>query len=561
MSSGSLDREVLKSKSRDELSQIAVALGAKPSSRSRKAEIVDLIIDQAKPPDAAERESGPADAVLDEAIRSEADATEGPTTDRSDEPRSADGPQATATEPVGEQSQVPRRRRRRAAAPDDGSEGTSEGGQTQAKERGPEIGDGKEKPAAEGETTTTVAEPGNRRRRRRGRNRDADGDDTVDSEPVAVTGVLDLRDEGYGFLRTNGLLPSREDVYVSAKQVRLYGLRRGDVLTGAARPAARSEKNPAMLRIDTVSGRQADSSDGRPSFGDLTPVFPTERLRLERLDRPDDLTSRVIDLMAPIGKGQRGLIISPPRAGKTTMLKGIAQAIEANHPDVELIVLLLDERPEEVTDLQRSIAGEVVASTFDRPPEEHAQVAELTLERARRMVEDGRDVVVLLDGMTRLARAYNLSASGNARVLAGGVDAGALHPTKQFLGAARNLEDGGSLTILATILVETGSVTDDVIFEELRDTANMEVRLDGRLSDRCVHPAIDLERTSTRHDDLLMEPSQFELTRKLRRTVSNTMSGEGDDRPGAALELLLDRLAGFPTNEAFLADVAKNATT
>ncbi len=376
-------------------------------------------------------------------------------------------------------------------------------------------------------------------------------------EPVAITGSLDLRDEGYGFLRINGSLPSRDDAYVSVRQVRQFGLRRGDMISGASRPAGHKEKNPALLRIDTVNGLDPELARNRPRFEDLTPLFPDERLVLEHRDDPYNMTARIIDLVSPIGKGQRGLIVSPPKAGKTTVMKQIARAIERNNPEVHLIVLLVDERPEEVTDMKRWLQrGEVAASTFDRPAEEHIQVAELTIERAKRLVEMGKDVCVILDGITRLARAYNLGAPVSGRIMSGGIDASALYPPKKFFGAARNVEEGGSLTILATALVETGSRMDEVIFEEFKGTGNMELKLDRRLAERRVFPAIDVDASSTRHEELLFDRKQLQQVWKLRRVLSG-MRADGDGGAAAGLELLIDRLQSFRTNAEFLAEVAK----
>jgi transcription termination factor Rho len=408
-------------------------------------------------------------------------------------------------------------------------------------------------------------EPGNRRsRRRRGRDRterperELPGqvpEQAFNGEPVPVSGFLDLRDEGYGFLRTNGYLAGPDDVYVSISQVRRFSLRRGDQLEGGARPAGGNEKYPALLRVDTVSGLPPDEARARPRFDSLTPLFPDSRLALEVPGDPANLTARVVDLIAPIGKGQRGLIVSPPKAGKTTVLKQIAHSIEANNPDVHLIVLLVDERPEEVTDMRRSVSGEVVASTFDRPAEEHTQVAELVIERAKRMVERGRDVVVVLDGITRLTRAYNLAQPATGRVMSGGIDTGALYPPKKFFGAARNIEEGGSLTILATALVETGSRMDEVIFEEFKGTGNMELRLDRRMADRRIYPAIDVDGSSTRHEELLFDRTQLQQVWKLRR-VLHALANEGN--PAAGIELVLDRLRSTRSNAEFLAELAKN---
>jgi transcription termination factor Rho len=339
---------------------------------------------------------------------------------------------------------------------------------------------------------------------------------------------------------------------VSVKQVRQFGLRRGDALAGTSRPAGRNEKNPALLSVDKVNGEAPEKSKTRRKFEDLTPLFPDDRLRLETEEDPGNMTARIMDLISPVGKGQRGLIVSPPKAGKTTVMKQIARSIEINNPEVKLIVLLVDERPEEVTDMRRWVKGEVMASTFDRPSEEHAQVAELTLEKAKRMVEFGDDVVIILDGITRLARAYNLAAPATGRIMSGGVDSGALYPPKRFFGAARNLEEGGSLTILATALVETGSKMDEVIFEEFKGTGNMELRLDRRMADRRIYPAIDVDSSSTRHEELLFERKQLQQVWKLRRVLSG-LGAEG----GSGLELLIDRMKTFKSNDEFLAEVAK----
>ncbi|HLI43782.1 MAG TPA: transcription termination factor Rho [Acidimicrobiales bacterium] len=405
------------------------------------------------------------------------------------------------------------------------------------------------------------AEAGNRRgRRRRGRDRgerepQGGGAETpYTGELVPVKGLLDLRDEGYGFLRTAGYLPSQKDVYVSVSQARRFGLRRGDAVEGACRPAGPSEKYPALLRIDTISGMTPDEAMRRRRFEDLTPLFPDERLRLELRDDPANMTARIVDLISPIGKGQRGLIVSPPKAGKTTVLKQIAHSIEANNPDVHLMVLLVEERPEEVTDMRRSVKGEVIASTFDRPSEEHTAVSELAIERAKRLVELGRDVVIILDGITRLARAYNLAQPATGRIMSGGVDSGALYPPRKFFGAARNIEEGGSLTILATALVETGSKMDEVIFEEFKGTGNMELRLDRKLAERRIYPAIDVNASSTRHEELLFDRNQLQQVWKLRR-VLNALSSEGN--PGAGLELLMDRIKSTRSNDEFLAEIAK----
>jgi transcription termination factor Rho len=412
---------------------------------------------------------------------------------------------------------------------------------------------------------------GNRRsnRRRRGRERQGGGSEgdlqgsggqeqQYQGELIAVKGLLDLRDEGYGFLRCEGYLPSTKDVYVSISQARRFALRKGDSIEGFCRPAGSTEKFPALLQIDTVSSLDPEVARNRPRFEDLTPLFPDERLNLEMPGEKENMTTRIVDLLSPIGKGQRGLIVSPPKAGKTTVMKHIAHSIEANNPDVHLMVLLVDERPEEVTDMRRSVRGEVVASTFDRPAEEHTAVAELAIERAKRLVEAGRDVVIILDGITRLARAYNLAQPATGRIMSGGVDSGALYPPKKFFGAARNIEEGGSLTILATALVETGSKMDEVIFEEFKGTGNMELRLDRRLAERRLYPSIDVNASSTRHEELLFNRSELQQVWKLRR-VLNALANEGS--AAAGLELLMDKIRTTKSNEEFLAEIAKGPAT
>ncbi|CAN5840036.1 transcription termination factor Rho [soil metagenome] len=410
-----------------------------------------------------------------------------------------------------------------------------------------------------------------RRRRRKGGGRDQggapQGDDQYEqggdeqqsaheSESVPVEGYLDLRDEGYGFLRVKGYLASKEDAYVPVRLARQIGLRRGDHVTGTSRPAQRNEKNPALLEVHTVNGQPPESAKGRRRFEDLTALFPDERLNLQDGD-PTNMTARIIDLVSPIGKGQRGIIVSPPKAGKTTVMKIIASSIETNHPEVKLIVLLIDERPEEVTDMRRMVKnGEVISSTFDRPSEEHTHVAELAIEKAKRLVEMGHDVVVILDGITRLSRAYNLVAPPSGRILSGGIDAGALYPPTRFFGAARNVEKGGSLTILATALVEANSRMDEAIFEEFKGKGNMEMRLDRRLAERRVYPAIDVDASSTRQEELLFDRMQLQQVWKLRRVLSG-LAADGNPAPG--LELLMDRLKTFRSNSEFLAEIGKQS--
>jgi len=393
-----------------------------------------------------------------------------------------------------------------------------------------------------------------RNRSRRGRDGFAPGDGEAlpeiseDDVLVPVAGILDILDN-YAFVRTSGYLPGPNDVYVALAQVRKSGLRKGDAITGAVRQpreGERKEKFNALVRLDTVNGAEPDKARTRVEFTKLTPLYPQDRLRLET--EPGILTTRVVDLVAPIGKGQRGLIVSPPKAGKTMVLQAIANAITANNPETHLMVVLVDERPEEVTDMQRSVKGEVIASTFDRPAEDHTIVAELAIERAKRLVELGHDVVVLLDSITRLGRAYNLAAPASGRILSGGVDSTALYPPKRFFGAARNIENGGSLTILATALVETGSRMDEVIFEEFKGTGNMELKLDRRLADKRIFPAVDVDASGTRKEEILMGRDELQITWKLRRVLHALETQQ-------ALELLLDRMKKTKSNSEFLLQV------
>ncbi len=408
---------------------------------------------------------------------------------------------------------------------------------------------------------------GNKRRRRRRKGRGGhegpQGEDVElieqdhgfeSNEPFDVEGYLDIRDEGYGFLRVSGYLPSKADAYIPLKLARQYDLRKGDHITGKARPAGRNEKNPGLLEVYTVNGGNPENAKKRPHFESLTALFPDQRLTLEDPNDPTNMTARIIDLVSPIGKGQRGIIVSPPKAGKTTIMKTIAKSIELNNPDVHLMVLLIDERPEEVTDMRRSVKGEVISSTFDRPSDEHTHVAEMTIAKARRMVEDGKDVVIMLDGITRLSRAYNLAAPASGKILSGGIDAGALYPPKKFFGSARNVEEGGSLTILATALVDTNSRMDEAIFEEFKGTGNMELRLDRKVAERRIYPAIDVDASSTRHEELLFDRKQLQQVWKLRRVLSGLAQ---DGSAAAGLELLIDRLKTFRTNDEFLAEIAK----
>jgi transcription termination factor Rho len=615
MSETQLERSVLEAKERDELVAIADALGAKPAARAKKADLVTQILRATgieppasdTPADGAERpkRARARKATAAASPRSGAPLEEATAPATPSPPDGTAGVPATGPASAPDDAAEPLEPTASAAAPAgggrdraDSGDGGDSGGAARPAGRAPsprgERGDTRalESSAAGGPVAGTNgaavesgplaaadndnhggpprlfdAEPGNRRnRRRRGRDRFERGDRDLpgqaaeaqfSGEPVPVLGYLDLRDEGYGFLRTSGFLSGPGDVYVSISQVRRFALRKGDYLEGAARPAGGNEKYPALLRIDTVSGLTPDQARERPRFENLTPLFPDQKLRLEIPGDSANMTARIVDLIAPIGKGQRGMIVSPPKAGKTTILKQIAHSIEANNPDVQLIVLLVDERPEEVTDMRRSVKGEVIASTFDRPAEEHTQVAELAIERAKRIVELGRDVVIVLDGITRLARAYNLAQPATGRIMSGGIDTGALYPPKKFFGAARNIEEGGSLTILATALVETGSRMDEVIFEEFKGTGNMELRLDRKLAERRIYPAIDVNGSSTRHEELLFDRVQLQQVWKLRR-VLNALASEGSSAAG--LELLMDRIKSTRSNDEFLAEVAKNPT-
>ena len=420
---------------------------------------------------------------------------------------------------------------------------------------------------------------GGRRRRNRGRNRDkrrtpgAPGVDQVEeSQPqiaeddvlVPVAGILDILDN-YAFVRTTGYLPGSSDIYVPLQMVKRHGLRKGDAVTGSIKATREGEepqqqavggrnnraKFTPLARLDTINGQTPDDARRRPEFGKLTPLYPQDRLRLET--EQNIITTRIIDLVAPIGKGQRGLIVAPAKAGKTMVMQALANAITTNNPECHLMVVLVDERPEEVTDMQRAVKGEVISSTFDRPAEDHTTVAELAIERAKRLVEMGHDVVVLLDSITKLGRAYNLAAPASGRILSGGVDSAALYPPKKFFGAARNIENGGSLTILATALVETGSRMDEVIFEEFKGTGNMELKLDRQLANRRIFPAVDVNNSGTRKEEILLAPEELRIMWKLRRVLAALDSQQG-------IELLLDRLRKTKTNYEFLTQVQQTAT-
>jgi transcription termination factor Rho len=519
-------RAKLQEKTLDELRQIAATLEVPGHEKLQKSKLIAAIVDN----DDFEASDDPAPIDLPAAeIRPTDGGKDG------DGSKELDGSKEEAeSSESGEES---------AESDDGGPDGDSDGGGdgsgSDGGQKGQQQGGGQQG-------------QGKRRRRNRGGGQQQDYDE---SEAEVREGILDILPENYGFLRVTEYKPGDKDVYVSASQVRKFGLRKGDMISGPIRPPRSQEKFPALTRIESVSGMDIGDARNRPRFGDLTPLFPDERLRLEVDGQPNHMLARIVDLIAPIGKGQRGLIVSPPKAGKTTVLKEIANSITHNNPECHLIVVLVDERPEEVTDMQRSVEGEVVYSTFDRPAEEHTQVAELALERAKRLVEMGTDVVILLDSITRLARAYNLATPASGRILSGGVDSTALYPPKRFFGAARNIEEGGSLTILGTALVETGSRMDEVIFEEFKGTGNMELRLDRKLADKRVYPAIDVPASGTRKEELLFSSSELAQVWKLRRVLMAL------PEPAAGLELLIDRLKNAKSNAEFLADVAKSGTT
>ena len=586
MAAQALEQSVLETKDKDQLLAISKALGVKVTARSKKADIISAILATTGGSSAGDATDQSASSGAEKASTSGGDRSATSTTEDAPAEKNDDSTASAPSKKTAEAAPAPATDEEPPAewelefsaepAEDVAKESSSErGGQNRdGQQRDGQQRDGQRQQRngqRDGQRQDgprdADGESRNRRRRRRrkggrpdegpqGEDRDflEDDDTPVSNDPVPVDGYLDMRDEGYGFVRVNNYLSSKKDAYVSVRMSRQFGLRKGDHLVGMMRPAGRNEKNPAMLEIQTVNGRPPEEAKKRRKFEDMTALFPDEKLRLENEDDPTDMTSRIIDLICPIGKGQRGLIVSPPKAGKTTVMKAIATSIERNHPEVRLIVLLIDERPEEVTDMQRHVRGEVIASTFDRPSDQHTQVAEMAIEKAKRMVDSGEHVVIILDGITRLSRAYNLAAPASGRILSGGIDAGALYPPKRFFGAARNIEEGGSLTILATALVETNSRMDEAVFEEFKGTGNMELRLDRKLSERRVYPAIDVDASSTRHEELLFDRKQLQMVWKLRRVLSG-LAADGSAAPG--LELLVDRLKTFRTNDEFLTEIAK----
>ncbi len=479
--------------------------------------------------------------------------------------------QAESAEQGGEQQQGGRNRRNRNRNKGNGQNGEqnqqggqNQGGNQQGQQNQPKDlqGDGDKQGGQQNRGPQQQQADGDRSGRYRDRNRKRRGGVAGDEfEPeiadddvlIPVAGILDVLDN-YAFVRTTGYLPGASDVYVSLGQVKKYSLRKGDAVVGAIRQPREGDSNSrqkynALVKVDSINGQTVEEAATRVEFGKLTPLYPQERLRLET--EPGKVTQRIIDLVAPIGKGQRGLIVAPPKAGKTIVMQQIANAITTNNPEVHLMVVLVDERPEEVTDMQRTVKGEVIASTFDRPAEDHTTVAELAIERAKRLVELGHDVVVLLDSITRLGRAYNLTAPASGRILSGGVDASALYPPKRFFGAARNIEHGGSLTILASALVETGSKMDEVIFEEFKGTGNMELRLSRQLADKRIFPAVDVNASGTRREEMLMGQDEVKITWKLRRALAGVDQQQ-------ALEIVLGRLKETSSNVEFLMQVQKS---
>ena len=509
------EKATLERKRLSDLHQIASQLGIKQYRKYRKPELAEMIYQ------VATEQAGQATA---ETTNGEAATAEAP---------AGNGSAATATiaEPQTAPAAVP--------APDEEADGAGEAPAPATEQRRQQRPEGRR----EDRRDERRKQDGKQRQDRGGQQDGRGGEETVQS------GILDVLPDGFGFLRTGGYSQSRGDVYVSTSQIKRFNLRRGDHVVGQIRPAREGEKYPAMVRIETVNGEEPQKGRRRQNFDDLTPLFPQERLRLEW--KPNDIAPRVMDLITPIGKGQRGLIVSPPKAGKTTILKQIAQSIAANYPEAKLFVLLADERPEEVTDWQRSVQeATVVASTFDQPADNHIAVAELLLERVRRLVEEGDDVVVILDSITRLARAYNLAAPASGRILSGGVDSAALYPPKRFFGAARNIENGGSLTILASALVETGSRMDEVIYEEFKGTGNMEIHLERKLANRRIYPAINIEDSSTRKEELLMEPAEAQRVWQVRGILNALDSGQ-------KIELLIQKLKETRSNAEFLREIQR----
>jgi transcription termination factor Rho len=553
------DRSALEQKLIPELQRIAQEMGIEGTQRLRKAGLIDAIVAQGGN-GAGESATSAAPAAVAVAERTDVDeprataGEDGPETDAPDrETDGADRNREDARDRSRDEDRDGNRdrdrntdgERDRNADRDRGrnqDRNQSQGGDRDRNQGGDRDRNRRQRPSRE-----------DRRRQREERRlrEEQERAEEMKSAPTQ-TGILDLLPDGYGFLRTSGYAPGSEDIYVSVSQVRKASLRKGDVVAGKVRRPRENEKYLALLDVETVNGLDPEQAKDRVNFDKLTPLFPDERFRLE--SGPTAVTERIIDMIAPIGKGQRGMVVSPPKAGKTTILKQIANGIIESTPDVHLIVLLVDERPEEVTDWQRTVtAAEVVFSTFDKPTDQHIQITELVLERAKRLAEQKQDVVIMLDNLTRLARAYNLGMPASGKILSGGIDASALYPPRRFFGAARNIEEGGSITIIASALVETGSRMDDGIFEEFKGTGNMELRLDRQLAEKRIFPAINVDASSTRKEELLLPPEELALVIKLRRVLHAL-------DPGAALELLTDKIRATKSNEQFLKEIAKSGS-
>ncbi|GIU98664.1 MAG: hypothetical protein KatS3mg014_0280 [Actinomycetota bacterium] len=531
-----IDRSTLEGKVAAELHRLASDLGIEGHQRLKKAELIEAILARANGEGQAATGSASPAIAEEPAGNGERAPTlgEGSLARSSADPAEADPVPAASAERVAPATEErPETRPETPVAPE--------------RPPAPERVERPEGPRPEGRRRLSREE--RRRLREERRQRELEMREEEIANAPTATGLLDILPEGYGFLRTSGYLPGPDDIYVSLSQVRRFALRKGDLVTGKVRPPRDNEKYPALLQIESVNGLDPETAKSRPVFEKLTPLFPNERFRLET--GPQDITGRIIDMIAPIGKGQRGMVVSPPKAGKTTVLKNIANGIIHSNPETHVIILLVDERPEEVTDWQRTVQpAEVVYSTFDKPPDQHIQVTELVLERAKRLAEMGKDVVIILDSITRLARAYNLAAPASGKILSGGIDSTALYPPRRFFGAARNIEEGGSLTIIASALVETGSRMDEGIFEEFKGTGNMEIRLDRALAEKRLFPAINVEASGTRKEELLMPPEELALVWRLRRVLHAL-------EPAAAIELLIDKIRATKSNEQFLREIAK----
>jgi transcription termination factor Rho len=580
------DRSALEGKLIPELQRIAQEMGIEGTQKLRKAGLIDAIV--AKGGDGAQDSgggNGEAATRSPRTRRGNGDAPAAETSGSEPEPEAATSEASVATDEAPKSEDTPDQGEDRGNGGERGDD--RRGGREQGRDRGQDRDRDQDQNRDQNREQNRNREQNQNRGQDRNRDqnqnrdqdqnreggRDRDGrrqrpsreerrrqreerrvrEEQERAEEIAnaptVSGILDLLPDGYGFLRTSGYTPGPEDVYVSLSQVRKMSLRKGDVLEGKVRRPRDNEKYAALLEVDSVNGRDPEAAKERANFDKLTPLFPDDRFRLE--SGPLAVSERIIDMIAPIGKGQRGMVVSPPKAGKTTILKQIANGILHSNPEVHLIVLLVDERPEEVTDWQRTVtAAEVVYSTFDKPTDQHVQVTELVLERAKRLAEQKQDVVIILDSLTRLARAYNLAMPTSGKILTGGIDSAALYPPRRFFGAARNIEEGGSFTIIASALVETGSRMDDGIFEEFKGTGNMELRLDRSLSEKRLFPAINVDASGTRKEELLMGPEELALVIKLRRVLHAL-------EPAAALELLTDKIRATKSNEQFLKEIAK----